>query len=543
MKLNWLRKAVSIAAVPALAGAMLTGCGSGTSASGSTTAAASDTQAEETTTVQTTQSTADASSDSTDDDIEVWTTNNGFKAVEHGSQTYEFYKKLLGVGVVQPYVEWNGGQTYLEQLNLRIAAGDMPDIFTPVQGVEIDLIRSGALLDLTDLLPEKAPHLWNSIPQEVWNAVKASDPTGNDRIYSVPTVITYGRNGAMIRKDWLDKLGLEMPATQEEFVNVLKAFKEKDPNGNGMPDEIPTGGRAEARWMSQLFGQYGIAIWEGYPQFDLYDGQLTYSAVTKNMRDCLQWMSELYKQGLLDPETLLNDKAAWDGKINSGVVGCWEHIPQECYNYAENIYSATGEKPEIAVLPAISAPGYEGFYTEKQMNGSTFVLAKTDDETKIDREMKILDAFGNQDLWMDFYNGVEGMHSQKVDGKLVRLPDDPSTQENLIFTPYNNIATIDFQIDSLTSQLTDDRSWSVQQAIDGVQELQKYVKTYAGDGLPDSIYEDYPDIQNRTLYVEYASKIITGEYPIEKFDEFVDQWNRSGGEEVTKRAREWYTNK
>ena len=70
-----------------------------------------------------------------------------------------------------------------------------------------------------------------------------------------------------------------------------------------------------------MFGQYGIVMCEGYPQWDIYDGELTYSAVTQNMKDCLEWMSELYAEGLLDPETLLNDKSAWDGKINSGVVG------------------------------------------------------------------------------------------------------------------------------------------------------------------------------------------------------------------------------
>ena len=39
----------------------------------------------------------------------------------------------------------------------------------------------------------------------------------------------------------------------------------------------------KARWMGQLFGQYGIAMWEGYPQWDIYDGELTYSAVTENI--------------------------------------------------------------------------------------------------------------------------------------------------------------------------------------------------------------------------------------------------------------------
>lgn len=534
MKKRWSRwSAMLIAGL--LVPTVLAGCGS--SATG--TDAGNDAGA----TSESTTSGAAADADDESGDIEVWGTNTGYLPVEHGSELYNFYKDKIGVGIVQPYVEWNGGQTYLEQLNLRIAAGDMPDMFAPYNGIENDLIKSGALLDLTDLLPEKAPHLWNTIPQDVWDSVKANDPTGQNRIYVIPQVLMYGRNGGMIRKDWLDNLGLDMPTTQEEFVDVLRAFKNDDPNGNGIADEIPTGGRQEARWMGELFGQYGIAMWEGYPQWDIYDGELTYSAVTKNMRDCLEWMAGLYKEGLLDPSTLLNDKAAWDGKINSGVVGVWEHLPQECYNYAENIYSSTGTKPAIAVLPAISAPGYEGFYTEQKLNGGAFVVAQTDDQTKIDNIMKILDAYGNQDLWMDFYNGVEGMHYEMVDGKAVRLPDDPSTQQNLVLAPYNSIATIDFQVNVLSSQLTEDRKWAVQQAIDNVQENQKYVKDFAGDGIPDSIYTDYPDIKNRTLYVEYATKIISGEYPIEKFDEFVDKWNTSGGEEVTKRAREWYASK
>ena len=45
---------------------------------------------------------------------------------------------------------------------------------------------------------------------------------------------------------------------------------------------------------------------------------------------------------------------------------------------------------------------------------------------------------------------------------------------------------------------------------------------------------------NRTLYVEYASKIISGEWDIDKFDEFVEKWYASGGEQVTQTAREWY---
>ena len=45
-----------------------------------------------------------------------------------------------------------------------------------------------------------------------------------------------------INKTWLENLGLEMPTTTEEFENVLKAFKDQDPNGNGVADETPLSG-------------------------------------------------------------------------------------------------------------------------------------------------------------------------------------------------------------------------------------------------------------------------------------------------------------
>ncbi|MNI61482.1 Lipoprotein LipO precursor [compost metagenome] len=69
---------------------------------------------------------------------------------------------------------------------------------------------------------------------------------------------------------------------------------------------------------------------------------------------------------------------------------------------------------------------------------------------------------------------------------------------------------------------------------------QPYAKVIAGEGMPANVYEGYADIQNHTLYQEVMTKIIVGEYPIEKFDEFVEKWYRTGGEEVTKRVRDWY---
>ncbi len=79
-------------------------------------------------------------------------------------------------------------------------------------------------------------------------------PDGN--IYALPQVnecyhCMYQQR-MWIYKPWLDKLGLKMPTTTDEFYEVLKAFKTKDPNGNGKADEIPLSGSIQAS-SSHLF--------------------------------------------------------------------------------------------------------------------------------------------------------------------------------------------------------------------------------------------------------------------------------------------------
>ncbi|MNC50596.1 hypothetical protein D3C75_998430 [compost metagenome] len=192
------------------------------------------------------------------------------------------------------------------------------------------------------------------------------------------------------------------------------------------------------------------------------------------------------------------------------------------------------------MLPIPEVSGYKGFYTWKQILNPQWVVKNTKDQTKLMATMKLLNNMYDKKVWNDLYLGVEGMHHTIKDGKPTKLPDDKSTQENLILDPYSKISTLDFMLELNKSTASSDRMWAIEQTNRNMQEAQKYAKNIAGDGLPASIYDGYADIQNRTLFIEYASKIILGQYPVSKFDEFVEKWNKSGGEEVTKRAREWY---
>ena len=71
-------------------------------------------------------------------------------------------------------------------------------------------------------------------------------PDGN--LYTLPQIDGYRPkcvNVMMINQTWLDKLGLEKPTTLGELKDVLIAFRDKDPNGNGKQDEIAIDCRAQ----------------------------------------------------------------------------------------------------------------------------------------------------------------------------------------------------------------------------------------------------------------------------------------------------------
>ncbi|QQZ63678.1 extracellular solute-binding protein [Paenibacillus sonchi] len=432
------------------------------------------------------------------------------------------------------------GNNYLQKLQTRIASGDLPDLFIPWNGIENDLAKQGALADLTDLLPKYAPHVYDRIPQEIWDVVKSSDPTGQGKIYYIPAVTLTSDYGGFIRQDWLDKLGLSMPKTQEEYVKVLTAFRDQDPNGNGQKDELPVSGRELGRWMDNIFGMYGVAMFEGYPAWDLYDGELTYSGVTPNMKDALQFMNKLYKENLLDNNTFLNKGNDWWSRITSEKVGTWFHNAHGVQITAIDPIAKVNPDVKIAALPAISAEGYKGFTTHTNIGAPTWAVANKSEETTIN-VLKVIDWINNPANAKATNLGIEGMHYTEENGKIKVSAAEKNTQENILYPSITDKESVEALHELTLNILEDDQKWAEDMKYQITMDIQPAAKTIAGDGIPSSIYEGFADIKNHTLYQEYMTKIIIGELPIDAFDEFVDKWKKTGGDEVTKRARAWYS--
>lgn len=124
-----------------------------------------------------------------------------------------------------------------------------------------------------------------------------------------------------INMDWLKKVGKEMPTTPEEFKDVLIAFRDEDPNGNGLKDEVPFTFNKLASWgdaIENFFGPWGV-IENGYHIFTK-DGKVTFGAKQQGYYDALAYLHDLYKEGLIDKEVFTLSTEQYQTRGASGDI-------------------------------------------------------------------------------------------------------------------------------------------------------------------------------------------------------------------------------
>ncbi len=440
---------------------------------------------------------------------------------------------------IEPEVRAISGD-YGEGLQMIFASGmNIPDVFRPLNfGVDATLVEQGAALALDDLLPKYAPNMWANIPNNVWNLMRADSPDGH--IYVIPQVyIDYAERGWVIRQDWLDKLGLKAPKTKEELVDMLRAFRDRDPNGNGIADELPTIASAGPQYLHGFFAMYGVPMFNSDPLWDIYDGKLKYSGITKNARDAIQFITELYKEGLLDPESFLNTGSDFNAKIQNDRVGLWYNVLHQAdTNYFTNLH----QKNPNAKLAAIAPPavdGYDGFICRLEIANRDWCIPLSNEKNAAN-VLTYLNWFETDEGRLFVAYGIPGETWDMVDGKVVYHPEKDSA--DLFGKRYHGLKGLQANNgDWFTKNICAVKGDGLG---DMLMDMQKVTyaasRTIAGDGLPLTIYDGYPDHKTHKLFYECVMNIVTGEWPIEKFDEFVAQWYATGGDVIEQRANDWY---
>ena len=122
-----------------------------------------------------------------------------------------------------------------------------------------------------------------------------------------------------INQDWLDKLGLEIPETVGELYNVLVAFRDGDPNGNGKKDEIPMTGITGSTYaayepLNWILNAY--IYFDHHVHFNVNNRVISSPYNTDEYREALKFLNKLYKEGLITQIIWTQTKSELKGLAN-----------------------------------------------------------------------------------------------------------------------------------------------------------------------------------------------------------------------------------
>jgi len=220
----------------------------------------------------------------------------------------------------------------MEKKNLMFAVNELPDILYGLGLRTTDIVKYGVvnkqLAELSELIENNAPDIKSAFEQ--YPTAKQSVKAYDGKIYSLPYIAGDPKNSfsyyrSWINKKWLDNLKLPMPTNLDELYTVLKAFKEKDPNGNGKADEIPLGGTwrdlspAPIILASLGFITDPTAYYSLSPA--IRNGKAVIPAGDPAYKEYLTYMNKLYSEGLLDRDIFVNSTTAFSSKASEDRVG------------------------------------------------------------------------------------------------------------------------------------------------------------------------------------------------------------------------------
>lgn len=223
-----------------------------------------------------------------------------------------------------------------QRISLMFASDSVPDLVWGIRLSNNDVMvygmQEGMLLNWKDLItPELMPNTYQAM-QDYPDAFTASTaPDGN--IYTLPMITGssyYANTGSFsaairmyINKDWMDACGItELPTTLDEYLEVLRTFKEKDPMGLG-ENNIPLIGNQEMdkTFVWNALGFHGTATQAYGTSFDLKDNQLVLPCYTEEAKEFITFYNTLYNEGLISPDYFTLDQTAARGLMASGVCG------------------------------------------------------------------------------------------------------------------------------------------------------------------------------------------------------------------------------
>lgn len=453
---------------------------------------------------------------------------------------------------------WNlENNKYEALLDMKLAQGSIPDLFRVRQPQDLlKYQQQGVLAEIPEeMLDKYAPNIMKAIRD---NAPAYQDYGKIDgKYYGIPVInpTNIYRIPVVYRKDWLDHLGLPVPNALAEFEKVIYAFANEDPDGNGVKDTYGL----SSEGMNVVFGAFGQIVFADQLYFGVKNRKLVVGALQPEMKEALKYLVKWYRDGVIDPEFITGEnKGGYKhlshsfilGTIGMTSMGNYYHWIQDGdyfiwnSNGEETPVEATFNAKELTAInpsarivfgrPFSGPDGKRGSKAYDMLMSFTAIGAEAAKVPgKMETILQILDyvsANPDPDEAASMKYGIQGTHWQWAGAfkeDVIVLPPYDKT-----FSYQNTIGTgLGMTVPLMPTEKRE--KWAATLRLDQ-------------DGIYNALEVATPSlIKYGPELIKFRNKayisIITGDKPLEYFDEFVNEFMAAGGTEVLQEANDWYS--
>jgi len=428
---------------------------------------------------------------------------------------------------------------YDQKLNLVLAGGDLPDIVFVTADTAKLYGQKGLFMALNDFW-DKSKNLKPLIPPELLIYQMGTDKN----IYSIPLYSDEGLYKITLlgRKDWLNKMGLEMPETTDEFYNLLLTVKKDASKMLGKDNIIPLINRDGLPRLRTALA-YSFDTRE---EWMIKDDKYIYTPITDEYKEMLMYTAKLYKDGLLDKEYATLSSIQWEEKVLSGSAFFTFDYAARSDTFTSGLIKQD-PNASFAIINALKGPrGGAGFLISEntQTDYSLAISAKS----KYAQEcFDMIDYIYGPEGALLFNYGIEGQTYDLKDNKPVirkEVIDDINSAPSLMdgaakygiaseSLPYHMISDSRFQLGFYGAQMKE-----------GLPRVMKYSVTV----LPSLTYTKEQSEQFKNLVSiidpireEYENKFVMGLIDFDQWDQYIGEMKAAGVEDYVKIQNEAYT--
>ncbi|GIP18264.1 putative ABC transporter peptide-binding protein YtcQ [Paenibacillus montaniterrae] len=418
-------------------------------------------------------------------------------------------------------ISWVPDGIYSDKMNTALTTSSYKKVtfvkYTDYLSVK-NAIRTGAFWEIGPYLKD-FPNL-KHLSEDIFRQTAV-----DGKIYGLYTERPSSRQGIIVRKDWLENLGLKEPSTIEQLYDVLHAFTYQDPDDNGVDDTIGLTDRNDL-----IYGAFKtLSSYFGTPNnWELTEQGFIPEFETEAYMNTMNFMKTLYEEKLINVDFPVTSKEMQRELLIRGVAGVYIGAMTDVKRLYEEA-KQFNESVEFTVINRIEGPSGYRIWSIPNFNG-LYLFSKKAIATE-EELLKVL-AFFDRTMDADVANllhfGIEDKHYYVKDGKAI-LPEELAALRTQEVDALFSLMIADLSNPNVMEVAQQHHLWSYAEQL--VEDNNKFIVADPTIGLESATYDERGS-ELFKIISDATYNYILGAIDEQGFAQQVELWRKNGGNQI-----------